>query len=153
PPLLPIRPASSQIPNNMNATVFAAIVGCLSAVLTSVLAGFLSHRKLRAELTAGHRRELISRQILACERLWSALRPISIHAGMSSVITQQDGSSEAHPKAIEEFCENVTSLFFSPTGLYLSREVRTALFEMRDFLTGCVDAISETLPIRLEKSR
>jgi hypothetical protein len=67
--------------NILDEKLIAALIGTLSAILTSMIAIWASHRKLRAELLSKYRSELINKQIEACEKLWEKLESTSFSYG------------------------------------------------------------------------
>lgn len=119
-----------QIPD----ALFPALVGALAAVLTSVLASLLGYRTLRAEYTSRHRLELIGKQIAACEALWATLGLAAQAQGDRRVIVHQDGKSYVSPAVARELYLELTRVFNSSSGLYYSKDLRTALFGLRDFI-------------------
>jgi hypothetical protein len=117
-----------------NPTVIAAIVGFVSAVVGSIIAGVINHRRLSAELRAQRRKEYFGRQLAACEALWKQLLPLTEHACDASLVQETGTGGLAYPKRANRFCEDITAEFYAPTGLYLSRDVREKLFRLRGFL-------------------
>lgn len=115
-------------------TVIASIVGAIAAVITSLLASWVGYRTLRAELLAKHRQELISKQIAACEALWAVLEPVSRSVGENRVIKARGNKHYVDILAAKELCAALTKVFNSPSGLYYSRLLRTALFNLRSFI-------------------
>jgi hypothetical protein len=117
----------------MDATVIASLVGFGAAVVTALVASALTRRRLREELQSTFRGELARKQVAACEALWSALESTSFSLGSARVI---QGEADAHTVELgtaRELMQKVTTVFYSSHGLFLSRRVRTALFDLRDF--------------------
>jgi hypothetical protein len=118
----------------MTDTIIAAIVGFVSAVITTLIASRVSYRKLRSEYLAQHRKEIIEKQIAACETLWTALEPVSKADGETRIVIDIDDNPRVILPIAIEFNRRITEIFFSPAGLYFSRELRGALFNLRDFI-------------------
>ncbi|MCD4738859.1 MAG: hypothetical protein K8R89_06330 [Anaerolineae bacterium] len=115
-------------------TIIAAIVGFLSAVITSLIASRVSYRKLKTEYLAQHRKEIIDKQVSACESLWIALEPASRVDGETRIVVNVHDSPRVILPVAIEFNRKITEVFFSPSGLYFSRQLRRALFGLRDFI-------------------
>lgn len=115
----------------MSSTLIAALVGLVGAVITSLLAGYVGYRRLRTEVLAQTRKDYMQRQIAACEDLWRRLLPLSEYRNSKSIVHEFTNPIMASPRRAREFCEDVTAAFFTPTGLYISREVRYRLFVLR----------------------
>lgn len=117
--------------------VIAAIVGIFAAIAASVVAGWISHRRLREEILSQHRAELIKKQILACEALWSCLRSTSFTDSSSEERVVQGFYSSPYGSgaAAGSVADQINSVFHSEHGLYFSRSLRSELFNFRDYLT------------------
>jgi hypothetical protein len=115
-------------------TVIASIVGAIAGVITSLLASWIGYRTLRTEFLAKHRLELISKQIAACEALWIVLEPVSRSVGENRVIKARGNKHYVDVQAAKELCAKLTLVFNSLSGLYYSRFLRKALFDLRDFI-------------------
>ena len=118
----------------MNASVVAAIVGLLSAVVASIVTGYVGYRRLRTELRAQMRREYMTRQIAACEEIWRHLLTLSEYPSSTSILLSRRAPYSASPSRAQAFCVDITATFFTPAGLYVSRDVRYSLFVLRSFL-------------------
>jgi hypothetical protein len=114
--------------------VIAAIVGFLSAVITSIIASWVSHRRLRAELMGKYRLELIGKQTTACESLWSVLESGSRSIGENRVVVYTEGKPHVVIPVAKDLYAALTKVFNSPSGLYFSRQLRQAIFDLRDFI-------------------
>ena len=119
----------------MDATVIASLVGFASAVVTALIASALTARRLRHELQSAYRGELARKQVAACEALWSALESTSFTPGANRVVEGEADDFTVNLPAARELVQEMTAVFYSAHGLFLSRQVRTALFEFRRFVT------------------
>src|SRR5262245_31385536 len=108
----------------MNASLVAAIVGLISAVIASVVTGYVGYRRLRTELHAQIRKDYITRQIAACEEIWRHLLPLSEYPSSTSIVLTRHAPHKASHARAQAFCEDITAIFFTPAGLYISRDVR-----------------------------
>jgi hypothetical protein len=119
----------------MNPSVVAALVGLFSALVASVVTGYVGYRRLRTEVHAQIRKDYITRQIAACEEIWRHLLPLSEYPSSTSILLTRHAPHQACPALAKAFCEDITAVFFTPAGLYVSRDVRFALFTLRAVLT------------------
>ncbi len=119
----------------MNTNIIAAVVGLVSAVVASIVTGYVGYRRLRSELRAQTRQDYMQRQMSACEELWRHLLPLSEYPTSKSILLSQRKPFFASPARAHAFCEDITAIFFSPAGLYISRDVRYSLFRMRTLLS------------------
>lgn len=122
--------------------MISAMVGSFSAVLTSIISVCIGYKRLKVELLAKHRTELIHKQIEAAEALWRCLEPLSIADGDNRIIFEKDERNVARIQVAKAFYHAVTSLFFSTSGLYWSKNLRRSVFGLRDFLDDKMIKIS-----------
>ena len=133
--------------------VIAALVGFFSAVITSLIAGWIGYRKLKSKFLAQHRAELIKRQISACESLWSVLEPLSFSDGPDRVIKDSLTNPRVTIPNAKQLSRELMRVFYSPAGLYYSRSLRDALFGLRDFIRDEFIAKAENEKDELEISK
>lgn len=115
-------------------SLFAAVIGFLSAIITSLIAAGVTYRKLKLELLGKHNQELINRQFVACESLWLALESASRSVGENRVVVFREQKIYIVLPAARHLYDALTGVFNSADGLYFSRHLRTELFDLRGFI-------------------
>ncbi len=115
-------------------TLIAALVGAITAVLTGIFTSFISYRVLKAEYSGKQRLEIIGKQIAACESLWAILDSGSLSLGENRVVYRLGDRFHLNPKSAAHFHDSINKIFLSSSGLYFSRQLRDAIFELRDFI-------------------
>jgi len=133
----------------------AAVVGALSAILTSVIASWVSYRSLRAEYLGKHRLELISKQMAACEALWAVLEPASRSEGEARIIVHKKDQPYIVLSVAKKFYDDLNKVFNSTPGLYYSRQLRTELFDLRNFIMKefISEASEDQFEVQISKSK
>ena len=53
--------------------LFPALVGAVTAIISSLIGAWVTYRTLRKDYQNKYQMELINRQLVACEQLWSSL--------------------------------------------------------------------------------
>lgn len=119
----------------MSESFIAALVGALTALITSTIAGWVSFSSIRTEFKSKYHSELITRQIQSCENLWSVLAIASRTMGEKRLIVKNENSATISVEQARKLYDDLTSVFTSPSGLYFSRNLRLSLFDLRDFLS------------------
>lgn len=123
-------------------SVFApAVVGFLSAALVAGLSQALIFRRFRREMEERFRFGFFDRQLEAYQELWTLLAPVSYYrqAG-DTVVVVHEGCPNLHVETCRRFHAAIREFFYSKHGLFLSRAVRSELFEARDFVERMIDA-------------
>lgn len=120
----------------MDPKVLVALIAFASALITSVIATWVAYNKLKKERYLARRDELIKKQMDACEQLWQTLEVASFSPGDNRIIRVNEDEIKVDKKKAREFLENIISVFYSPVGIYLSRNVRKSIFELRDFASS-----------------
>ena len=126
-------------------SIIPALVGALAAVATSIVGSLVGYRTLRAEYRSRHRLELIIKQMAACEELWAALLIGSQSSGENRVVHHRDGKSYVSVPDSRQFYDDLTRVFNSQSGLYYSRELRQALFDLRGFVEADLMTLGDGL--------
>jgi len=91
----------------------------------------------------------------ACERLWGALGPVSFSPGKERVLVEYPDRVTVKVQIARDFIETAITVFYSPSGLYFSREVRKKLFALRDFILDELlkDAEGEMSEVNISKNK
>jgi hypothetical protein len=126
----------------MDSTLVASLVGFGSAITTAILASALTRRRLRHELQSAYRGDLARKQIAACEALWATLEATSFSPGSDRVIVDAAEAPKVNSEAALQLANDMTRIFYSSHGLFLSRQVREALVTFREFI--CDELVAET---------
>jgi hypothetical protein len=115
-------------------TIIAAMVGAITAIITSILAAWVSYYNISKEYKTKYHMDLVSKQIDACEKLWGVLEIASKKGGADKLISESDKGTFISIEAARKLHSNLTEIFNSPSGLYYSRSLRSELFILRDFI-------------------
>jgi len=126
-----------------DSAIIAAIVGLVSATLTTLLASWIGYKKLKSELIAQHRSLLIDKQIEACEELWQTLKPFSFTNGDGRILLDPYEDPKIAMDTAQGIVEKMMNIFYSKAGLYFSKNLRNAFFELRDFMNEEIVTLSQ----------
>lgn len=111
------------------------LVSGLTGFATAVAGTFLSHRFVQQrsfkEFAERYRNRLFDKQLAAYEALWVSLRRSSIYFSEATVFVRQAGEVFFSPSNATSMAIELTDVFFTEHGLYLSKSTRKALFEAR----------------------
>lgn len=118
----------------MQTEMIAIIVGFLSALVTSILGSWLGYRTLRAEYLGKRNVDLINKQMAACEALWVVLESAARSQGGERVIIQKNEQPYVVLSVAKKLYDSINKVFNSTSGLYYSRQLRTELFDLRNFV-------------------
>lgn len=128
----------------MNDTLIAAIVGSVSALISSTIGSWISYRLLKSEYRNKFRLELITKQIDACEKLWSSLALASKSRGANHVLQHRNKNIFLNIQAAMILHENLVDALNLSSGLYFSRVLRSSIFELKDYIEMEIsDAVTE----------
>jgi hypothetical protein len=124
----------------MKPEVSAGLIAFASAVITSILAHWLMFRRLRRQFAERYRTVYFEKQLASYQKLWSLLKPTSLYPGEDAIIFETDPDPQFDPANAKAFCRAITDFFFSEQGIFLSKDVRKALFDLR----GALEEIGKT---------
>jgi hypothetical protein len=135
--------------------VISALIGALTAAITSLIGFWVSYKNLSAEYLGKLNIELTNKQLSACEALWIILEPVSRSRGVTRVIIQRNEQPYVVLNAAKNFYDSINKVFYSKSGLYYSRRLRNELFDLRDyileeFISKMKDGVTE---IQINKSK
>jgi hypothetical protein len=114
--------------------ILTSIIAAIVAIITSLITSSVTSKNLKTEILSKHRQDLIRRQVIACETMWSALKLASKAKGENFVIQYKDEKTFVNIAAAKRLHNNLTESFNSKHGLYFSRELRDAIFNLRNFI-------------------
>jgi hypothetical protein len=114
--------------------IIGAVTNFIGSLLTSRWTSERESHRLRTEYEAKHRTQLITKQIAACEEIWGALRLASKRKGAEQVVVWNGSSASISAKHAKELYLSLINIFNTPTGLYLSHDVRQKLWPVLDIL-------------------
>ena len=120
----------------MQTEIIAIAVGFLSALVTSILGSWLGYRILRAEYLGKRNVDFINKQMSGCEALWVILEPTSRSLGEERVIIHKNEQSYVVLVTAKKLYDSLNKVFNSTSGLYYSKQLRTELFDLRNFILG-----------------
>ncbi|WKZ40460.1 MAG: hypothetical protein QY328_00225 [Anaerolineales bacterium] len=139
----------------MNDLLITTLISVVSAVFVSVIGFLISYRLLKSEYLGKHRMELISKQMVACEKLWVDLSVASKSKQKSNLIANQKNALYLDGKITEALYSNIITTINSPSGLYFSRHLRKSVFDLRDFIEQeiYIDLNNQDQPISITKAK
>lgn len=114
--------------------LLTGIIAAIVAIITSVITSFISYRSVKTEILSKHRQDLIEKQFAASEKMWEVLALASKAKSDKFVINYKDEKVHVNLGAAKKLHEDITDAFNSKHGLYLSRELRAAIFDLRNFI-------------------
>ncbi|MCE4538292.1 hypothetical protein LXT12_13625 [Pelomonas sp. P7] len=113
----------------------STLVSGLTGFATAVVGTFLSHRFVQQrafkEFAERYRNRLFDKQLAAYEALWVSLRRSSIYFSDETVFVRQRGEVFFSGQNATKMAIELTDVFFTEHGLYLSKSTRKALFDAR----------------------
>lgn len=118
----------------MQAEIIAIAVGFLSALFTSILGSWLGYRTLRAEYLGKRNVDFINKQMAGCEALWVVLEPTSRSQGEERVLIYKNDQPYVVLLRAKKLYDSLNKVFNSASGLYYSKQLRTELFDLRNFI-------------------
>lgn len=118
----------------MTDEVLSAVIGGAVGFAAAYLTVQFEIRKIKLQLQAAHRGELVRRQLNACEKIWAIFGAASRSGGEGRMIKNQDGQRFVQAEEARHFVRRLEDAFNSENGIYLSRRCRERLFEFRDFI-------------------
>ncbi len=127
----------------MSDTLIAAIAGSVSALIASAIGALISYRLLKSEYQNKFRMELINKQIDACEKLWLALITASKSKGKDHVLQYRKEKIFINLRAAIELHKNLVDALNQSSGLYFSKDLRSSIFDLKDYLELEIDFDTE----------
>ena len=127
----------------MDSRTLASLIGLFSGVVTSSVGAWAGYRKIRSELIGSYRQNLFLKQQESCEAIWEALEVASFLVTEDSIICGTPNDWKLNIEKTIEFNRRLTRVFCSYYGLYLSKQTRSTLFQLRDFLVNIVSDIED----------
>lgn len=118
----------------MNEVLLTAIVGSLSGFFASFISVYFAYKSIKSDYRGKFELEIISKQINACETLWSILSVASKSEGEDRILTHKNDQITLDAQGAKKLYDALNQIFNSPMGLYFSRALRKSLFELRDFI-------------------
>lgn len=119
----------------------------LIALLTAAITSWISHRialdRLRKEAAQKHRSSLFQRQVTAYMKFWGLLGPTSIRLPEGTIISKDVGGARLNVAAYQKFRQDLLTFFHSEYGIFLSRDVRHAMFDGFDFIEELIASQSQ----------
>ena len=132
-------------------TVFVSFISAVSAAL---ITAWLAYKRIKTELTSVHRHEFIKKQIEACEKLWTILEPFSFTAGDERVIIDPYENPSVAIETAKKLTKRMMEVFYSPAGLYYSRDLRGEFLALRDFIRDeFISHEKETYKVNISKTK
>ncbi len=91
----------------------------------------------------------------SCEALWTSLEPVSMYDGENRIVVERDDGIFVQVPVAEEFNESLTSIFFSPAGLYFSRKLRHEMFDLLEYINDEMlqETVSDDAEIKISRSK
>jgi len=118
----------------MDTVIVAALIGFISAVITSLISHGLLLGRIRREAMEPFRSEFYQKQLMAYQKMWSLLGPTSRYPSDNTVIIRKNRQQYLSVVNARKFSNDIREFFFSEYGIFLSKEMRKSIFEMLDDL-------------------
>lgn len=95
----------------------------------------LQFERFKKEQIETFRMDYYKNQLEAYQELWAILAPISHYSpGEDTILIKKANAQYLNCKILEEFFLEFRNFFYSQKGIFLSKELRQAIFEVRDFV-------------------
>lgn len=131
----------------MDVKLLTAIIAACTALVTTIVVQYITGRRIRSSVKEHYRKIFFERQLNGYEALWQKLRPISRYFGPLTVLNRKavDGEMKwvLNTSVSQKFCDELTDLFFSNHGVFLSKTTRKVIFEIRDEISSTLQDIPE----------
>lgn len=127
----------------MNATFIASVTGFLSALLMSAVSHFLLLKREESIRLQALRSRLNEEQLTAYKNLWACLAPTSHYYSDATIFKKTKEGRFFDTAAADDFIDSIRALFFSQSGLFLSKAVRKELFSLLNHLEKIRAAASD----------
>lgn len=127
----------------MKTILLSGLVGFLSAVFTSILSHWFVLHRLRKEAKQRIREDYFQKQLTAYMKLWSLLGSTSKYATKKTIISKNETGSYLDIENACSFCQAITDFFFSEDGIFLTRDMRKAVFTARNVLEDYINMASQ----------
>lgn len=119
----------------------------LIALLTAAITSWISHRisldRVRKEAAQKHRSSLFQRQVIAYMKFWALLGPTSIRLQEGTIISKDVSGARLNIAIYKNFRQDLIKFFHSEYGIFLSRDVRHAMFDGFDFIEKLIASKSQ----------
>jgi hypothetical protein len=123
----------------MNSILVSGIVGLVSATLVAVVSHWTLLHRIKKEAAQKNRSEYFQKQLAAYMKLWGLLPPTSSYITPDTIISKNVTPYEINVQNAKIFCTDITSFFFSEQGIFLSKNVRSSIFKLRDFIDALIN--------------
>lgn len=144
------------------AVFISAVISFVTAILVSILGYIFTQKKTREEQRLALERLIneqslmlerfkdeqvetfrmgyYQKQLTAYEKFWSMLGVASYYStNEDTLIIERDAGVYLNCDLVQRFFTSFRDFFYSEFGLYLSKELREAVFEVRDFMQELMD--------------
>lgn len=128
----------------MDPEVIVALIALGASIVGALIGHYLAIRRFRREQLNLLRTEIDKKTLAAYQKFWACLLPSSyFHPDDRSLIVRREGQAYLNQPVFEEIFAGIRDFTYSENGIFLSREMRKAIFEVRDFIEEEIVAKSE----------
>lgn len=119
--------------------ILVALISLLSAAFSTLITQVILSRKFKKTIQENYKQKFFEKQFEAYQKFWAKLRPLSNFNNSKSILVNKyskgkDINWKLDTEIALEFCEDITSFFFSENGILLGKDTRKAMFKIRDSL-------------------
>jgi hypothetical protein len=134
-------------------TLLAALVGIISAVITSIISHWLLIHRLKQETAHRARTNLYENQLAAYKKFWNLLVQTSRYNLGDGIIQQVNNNCYLHAEKAKLFLDAVTSFLSSEEGIFLSRRVIDVMVRTRAVIIRVLEAHPHAELVQLSRTK
>lgn len=119
----------------LNEIILPALIALVTALVTSVVAHYLSTIKLEKQFSENYKVKYFEKQLIAYQLLWKEYAPLSRFYTDSTIFTFEGNDLVTINIANATFfCESISLFMFSEHGIFISKNTRKQIFKLRGVL-------------------
>lgn len=119
----------------MEEKIISGIIALTTSLVVSLVAYFYALRKIRHEKKEAFKLNHYERQVDAYLQFWSLLKPFTSFDYFNDTIIKSDNDKKyLNIEVSMEFYKDIRDFFYSKQGVFLSRELKAPLFNLRRFI-------------------
>jgi hypothetical protein len=128
----------------MDPEVIVAFIALGASIMGALIGHYLALRQFRREQLNLLQAEVEKKTLSAYQKFWTCLLPASYFLPDDrSLVVRREGQAYLNQPVFEELFAGIRDFTYSENGIFLSREMRKAIFEVRDFIEEEIVAKSE----------